>query len=323
MGDVAVCTGMSIGIALSPFALDAADNAVDGAVALGREAAGAGLSSLWFGQLFSHDTIGVAGTVGREVPELAVGTSVVPISARHPLLIASQAQTAQAATRGRFTLGLGLGARSITEAAFGENFDRPITRLREFLTALRAVLDNGSVEFRGETLSAVTRMPAAVAGAEPTVPVLVAAMGPQALRVTAELADGTMPFLVGPKALGEHIVAPITAAAEQAGRPRPRIVAMVAGVVTADVDSTRATAAEQMAFYNEIPSYRRMIELSGVSHAAELAVIGDEQTLADQINAYFEAGATDVVVAQTDLASEADRRRTWELLGELNRTRTA
>ncbi|WP_330253878.1 LLM class F420-dependent oxidoreductase [Nocardia sp. NBC_00565] len=314
---------MSIGIALSPFGLDASDNAVDAAVVLGKEAAAVGVSSLWFGQLFSHDTIGLAGIVGREVPELEVGTSVVPIAARHPLLMSSQAQTAQAATHGRFTLGVGLGARFLTESAFGAPYDRPIARLREFLAALRGVLANGEVEFRGETLTAVTPMPAVVAGAEPTVPVLVAAMGPQALRVTAELADGTMPFLVGPQALAEHIVAPITAAAEQAGRPRPRIVAMVPGVVTADVDTARATATEQMAFYNDIPSYKRMIELSGASHAADLAVIGDERALADQIAAYFDAGATDVVVAQTDLATDADRRRTWQVLGELNRARTA
>jgi F420-dependent oxidoreductase-like protein len=320
---LAVAPGMSIGIALSPFALDATNNAVDAAIELGREAVEVGLGSLWFGQLFTHDTIGLAGIVGREVPELEVGTSVVPIAARHPLLIASQAQTAQAATHGNFTLGVGLGARFLTESAFGAPYDRPIARLREFLTALRSVLDNGTVEFRGETLTAVTPMPAAVAGARPAVPVLVAAMGPQALQVTAELADGTMPFLVGPEALAEHIVTPITAAAEKAGRPRPRIVAMVPGVVTADIDTARAAATEQMAFYNEIPSYKRMIELSGASHAAELAVIGDEQTFADQITAYFEAGATDVVVAQTDLSTEADRQRTWQVLGDLNHTSSA
>ncbi|MEV6322109.1 LLM class flavin-dependent oxidoreductase [Nocardia sp. NPDC051787] len=89
---------MSIGIALSPLALDTTGNAVDAAVALGGTAAAAGLSALWFGQTFTHDAITLAGIVGRAVPELVVGTSAVPITARHPLLISSQAQTAQAAT---------------------------------------------------------------------------------------------------------------------------------------------------------------------------------------------------------------------------------
>lgn len=311
---------MSIGIALSPFTLDATDNAVDAAVATGKQAAAAGLSSLWFGQTFSHDSIVLSAVVGREVPELEVGTSAIPISARHPLLLSSQAQTAQAATHGRFTLGLALGTEAFTEPVYGVSFDRPIARLREFLTALRTVLDTGTVDFHGETLTAVAPLPAAVAGAKPAVPVMVAAMGPQALRVTGEFADGTLPFLVGPKALAEQIVAPITKAAERAGRSAPRIVAMVPGVVTADIEGARAAAEESTAFYNDIPSYQRIIELSGASRAAELVVIGDEQTVADRVAEYFEAGATDVIFAQTDLTTPADEQRTWQLLGELNRT---
>ncbi|MCC3333243.1 TIGR03564 family F420-dependent LLM class oxidoreductase [Nocardia abscessus] len=312
---------MSIGIALSPFALDATDNAVDAAVSLGESAAAAGVSSLWFGQTFSHDAIALAGIVGRAVPELAVGTSAVPITARHPLLISGQAQTAQAATGGRFTLGLGLGAKSFAEPAFGGSFDRPITRLREFLTALRTVLHTGTVDFHGETLTAAAPLSAAVAGARPAVPILVAAMGPQALRVTGELADGTLPFLIGPKALAEHVVAPLTTAAERAGRPAPRITVLVPGVVTAEVDAARAAATAQTAFYDDIPSYARVIELSGAARAADLVVIGDEELIAARVAEYFAAGATEVVFSQTDLTTPQDQRRTWEVLGDLRRSR--
>ena len=312
---------MSIGIALSPFALDQSANAVDAAVDLGRSAAAAGLSSVWLGQTFSHDSLLVAAVIGREVPGIEVGTSVVPVPGRHPLLVASQAQTAQAATGGRFTLGLGLGARALSERAFGAPFDRPATRLREFLTALRSILDTGAVDFRGETLTAATPMPAAVAGATPTVPVLVAAMGPRALSATGELADGTLPFLVGPEALAEHIVAPLTAAAASAGRPRPRVVVLVPGVVTADAAAARAAAEAKTAFYDSIPSYRRVIELSGARRAAELVVYGDEEIVAARVADYFAAGATEVVFSQTDLTTPEDQQRTWRLLGELNRAR--
>ncbi|MFG1797282.1 TIGR03564 family F420-dependent LLM class oxidoreductase [Nocardia sp. NPDC049149] len=310
---------MSIGIGLSPAVLDSTDNAVDAAVAIGRQVAAAGLSSLWFGQTFSHDSIVLSAAVGREVPELVVGTSAVPISARHPLLIASQAQTAQAATHGRFVLGLAVGAEAFTEPVFGTAFARPIARLREFLTVVRAVIDTGAVDFHGETVSAVTPMTAAVAGARPVVPVLVAAMGPQALRVTGELADGTLPLLASPGALAEHVVAPLTKAAERAGRPAPRIVALVPGVVTADIESARAAAEKATAFYNGIPSYHRIIELSGAARAADLVVIGPEEAIARRVAEYVEAGATDVVFTQTDLAGAEDQHRTWRLLGELNR----
>lgn len=318
---VLVVSGMSIGIALTPFALDRSGNAVDTAVGLGRAAAAAGLSSVWLGQTFSHDALLVATLIGREVPGIEVGTSVIPVPGRHPLLVASQAQTAQAATGGRFTLGLGLGARELSERAFGGPFDRPAALLREFLTPLRAILDTGAADFHGELLTAANPMPATVAGATPTVPVLVAAMGPRALAVTGELADGTLPFLAGPEALAEHIVAPLTAAAARAGRPRPRVVAFVPGVVTSEVTAARAAAEANTAFYDTIPSYRRVVELSGARRAAELVVYGDEETVAARVADYFAAGATEVVFTQTDLTTPEDQRRTWRLLGELNRSR--
>ncbi|OLF19286.1 TIGR03564 family F420-dependent LLM class oxidoreductase [Actinophytocola xanthii] len=294
-------------------------NAVDSAVAYARQAAEAGVASAWFGQRFDVDSVALAGFVGREVPGLAVGTSVVPVYGRHPLTVAGAAQTTQAATGGRFTLGLGLGARAFVEPVFGEPHDRPVLRLREFLTVLRAVVETGTAEVVGETLVARTPMSAAVPGGSP-LSVVVAAMGPQALRVAGELADGTLPFLAGPRALANHIVPAITRAADRAGRPAPRIVAAVPGVVTADVDAARATAVASTAFYDQIPSYQRTVSLSGVERAADLVVLGDEQTVADELVRYFDAGATEVVLTQTDLTTDEDRLRTWRLLGELRRT---
>lgn len=94
-------------------------------------------------------------------------------------------------------------------------------------------------------------------------------------------------------------------------------MAFVPGVVTADTEAVRQTAAETLAFYEQFPSYQRVIGLSGGTRAADLAVIGDEETVAAEVRRYREAGATEVVFTATDLGGEADRRRTWKLLGEL------
>ncbi|MGB3441461.1 MAG: LLM class F420-dependent oxidoreductase, partial [Actinophytocola sp.] len=101
--------------------------------------------------------------------------------------------------------------------------------------------------------------------------------------------------------------------------PAPRVVAAVPGVVTADVAAARKAAAEQTAFYDAVPSYQRSIAQSGAEKAAELVVLGDEETVAAEIGRYFDAGATEVVLTQTDLTTEEDRLRTWRLLGELAR----
>jgi F420-dependent oxidoreductase-like protein len=305
---------MAIGVTLDATG---SDNQIDASVRLARQAAEAGLRSAWFGQTFGADSPLLAAIVGREVPGLHVGTSAIPVFGRHPLLVSSQAQTAQAATHGRYHLGLALGTKLLTEGGFGIPFTRPVALLREFLTALRQLTETGSADFHGELLTAATPVPARVPGAEGGVPLLVAAMGPQALRVSGELADGILPYLAGPRALSEHIVPAVTAAARAAGRPAPRIVALVHGVVTDDVEAVREKAAEQLAFYEQIPSYARVIELSGGRRAADVAVIGDEKTLAAEVRRYRDAGATEVVFAGTGIAGEADRRRTWALLGEL------
>jgi F420-dependent oxidoreductase-like protein len=310
---------VNIGVAITDALTDPDGNVVDETVRLARQATAAGLRSLWLGQRLDFDSVGLAGIVGREVPEIAVGTSAVPIFARHPILVSSQAQTTQAATHGRYTLGLALGSKTITETAFGVAWDRPVTRLREFLTALRE-LAGGTAAYHGSILTAVTPMPAAVAGATPPVPVLVAAMGPQTLRVTGELADGTLPLFVTPRVLAEHIVPAITQAAERAGRRAPRVAVLVPGVLTRDVETAREAAATATAFYDRIPSYQRMTALAGLSRTADLVTIGDEHVLATTVRTYFDAGATEVIFTQTNLLGNEARQRTWRLLGELARS---
>lgn len=290
---------------------------VEEVVRQARQARASGLGSLWFGQTFGYDSPTIAAIVGREVPGIHLGTSALPVFGRHPLLVSSQAQTVQAATGGRYHLGLALGTKLFTEGAFGLPFERPVARLREFLTALRSLTETGQADFEGELLTARTPLPASVPGAEPAVPLLVAAMGPQSLRVSGRLADGILPYLAGPRALEQHIVPALTRAAEEACRPAPRVVAFVPGVVTAEPGRVRAAAHEALSFYRQIPSYARVIEQSGADHPVELAAIGDEKTLADTVRSYRDAGATEVVVSASELGGPDDRLRTWEVLGEL------
>ncbi|SDX23098.1 F420-dependent oxidoreductase, MSMEG_4879 family [Amycolatopsis xylanica] len=309
---------MTIGVTIPASDTYAAANLVDEFVVQTREAADAGLSSVWFPQLLDYDAVTVAAVAGREIPGISVGTGVVPLYPRHPLLVSALAQTAQAATGGRFTLGLGLGAKPFLEPVFGQPFPPQIEHLREYLTVLRPLVSGEETEFDGETVSLHPSMPTAVPGAKP-VPIVVAAMGPRALAVAGELADGTLPYLAGPKALSTSVVPVIGRAAESAGRPAPKVIAVFPAVVTGEVEATRELLAERLAVYDTIPSYQRILAAEGVSRAAELAVIGDEQTIAAAVGRYFDAGATEVVISQAGVRSSEDRLRTWKLLGELNK----
>lgn len=292
-----------------------ADNAVDDAIAQARRAYDAGVRQLWLAQMADVDAIALAGLIGAAIPGLGVGTSVVPINPRHPLLISAAAQTAQAASHGQFSLGLGLGAPDVEKAVFGTAWSNTVTRLREHLTVLRSVFNTGAVDFQGSEIASSPQWPVSVAGGTP-IPIYVAAMGPKALQVTGELADGTLPYLAGPRTVGEFIVPTINAAAAAAGRPTPRVIAMVPVLVTDDVSAGRAWAAEQLAFYETIPSYQKVIAREGVDRAADLAAIGTAEEVTRQLRRYLDAGATDIAVSPLRRES-GDAEANWAVVAGL------
>ncbi|AMO59589.1 F420-dependent oxidoreductase, MSMEG_4879 family [Mycolicibacterium phlei] len=295
-----------------------AANVVDDVIASARAAYDAGVRQIWLAQQLVPDAIGLAGLIGNAVPGLGVGTSVVPINPRHPLIIAAQAQTTQAAAHGHFSLGLGLGAHAVETEAFGYAWPNTVQRLREHLTILRTIFETGEVDFHGEEISAVSNWPVTMAGGTP-VPVYVAAMGPKALRVTGELADGTMPYLAGPRTLREFIIPTITEAAEKAGRPAPRIIAAAPALVHDDLDEARAIAAEKLAFYQAIPSYQKVIAREGLDSAVELAALGKPDAVAERMQEYLDAGATDVIL--NPLRTESgDLEALWEVARNIDAT---
>jgi F420-dependent oxidoreductase-like protein len=305
---------MPTGIVLSPD--PQAVNVVDDVVSQASRADDLGVRQVWLPQQFDYDAIALAGLVGAAVPGLGVGTFVVPINPRHPLIVASLAQTAQAASHGNFSLGLGLGAHEPERVAFGTAWPNTIGRLREHLTVLRSIVDTGAVDFTGDQISASPAWPVKVAGGTP-VPVYVAAMGPKALRVTGELADGTLPYLAGPRTIAEFIEPTVAKAAADAGRPKPKIIAAVPVMVSDDVDAARAFATQRLSFYEAIPSYQKVIAREGIASTADLAAVGSAESVRRQLQRYLDAGATDVVLSPLDREDVGAAEKIWAVAASL------
>lgn len=295
-----------------------AANFVDNVIEQARRAKEAGVRQIWVPQQFDVDAIALAGLIGAAAPGLGVGTSVVPINPRHPLIVASLAQTAQAATHGNFSLGLGLGAHEPERKAFGDPFPNTLQRLREHLSVLRSIFDTGTVAFDGELLHANPEWPVAVAGGTP-VPVYVAAMGPKALQVTGELADGTLPYLAGPRTLAEFIKPTIDKAAAEAGRPQPRIIAAVPVLVSDDVDAARTAAAERLTFYEAIPSYQKVIAREGIDETVELAAVGSPQKVVERLKSYLNAGADELILSPIP-TENVDTEALWDVVRNIDET---
>lgn len=287
----------------------------DGVVSQVRALADAGVGTAWFPEVFNLDALTTIAVAGREVPDVKLGTAVVPTWPRHPLVMACQALTAQAATGGRLVLGVGLSHQLVVEGMMGIPFEHPARHMREYLTVLRAVVHDRTVDFTGDTLKAATLVgPLNIPGATPF-PILVAALGPAMLRLAGELSEGTLTWMGG-RSVVEHRIAPtITEAAAAAGRPAPQVIVGLPVCVTADVDAARERAARTYALYGNLPSYRRLLDEEKADGPADVAVVGDEAAVAAQIGGFFEAGATAFLAGP--FGSAPEREATIRLLGQL------
>jgi 5,10-methylenetetrahydromethanopterin reductase len=278
-----------------------------------RRAAEDGLASLWLSNIFGLEALTSLAVAGSQVPGIELGTAVIPTYPRHPAVMAQQALTAALATGpGRLTLGIGLSHKIVIEDMYGYSFERPARHMREYLSVLLPLLDGTAVSVDGSTLSAHIGLSVPRPG---RVPVLLAAMAPAMLKLAGEQTDGTVLWMTGPGTVRDYVVPAISAAAAAAGRSSPRVVCSLPVCVTSDPEGARATASRAFAIYGQLPSYRAMLDKEGAAGPGDVAIVGDEDVVAAQIQALADAGVTDFVAAE--FARGEDRERTRSLLKAL------
>lgn len=286
---------------------------LDDVIAAAARAESDGFDSFWIAQIFGVDALTALAIVGREVPRIELGTAVVPTYPRHPMMLAGQALTVQLATNDRLALGIGLSHQIVVESLWGYSYAKPVRHMREYLGSLLPLLRGESVDVHGEDITCVGSLDVTGAAAPD---VIVAALGPQMLKLAGSMGCGTITWCTGERALLDHVVPRITEAAEAAGHAAPRVVAGLPICVTADVDSAHAVVAEEFALYGGLPSYRAMLDLDDAEGPADVAIIGDEAHVEESLRRLADGGVTEfsAVIAA---ANTEDRRRTWDLLKSL------
>ena len=270
------------------------------------QAAQDGFSSAWLSNIFGFDALTALAVTGHGVDGIELGTAVVPTYPRHPAALAQQALTASAALGGRLVLGIGLSHKIVIEDMYGYDYGQPLRHMREYLAVLLPLLNRQQADVTGTTVSAHIGL--STPGAGP-VPVLLAALGEQMLRLAGEQAGGTILWMTGPATVRDHIVPAITAAASAAGRPDPRVVCILPVCVTDDPDSARERAGRLFQGYGQLPSYRAMLDREGAAGAADLAIVGDEAVVGSQIRELAGIGVTDFVAGEYGRGEDAARTR--------------
>ncbi|BBY21821.1 TIGR03564 family F420-dependent LLM class oxidoreductase [Mycobacterium stomatepiae] len=268
----------------------------------------AGFARLWMTQMpFDVDLLTVLAAALREVPDIEVASGVVPIQNQHPMLLAQRALTLNIIGGGRFTLGIGVTHRAVTEGMWGVSWDRSVKRLSEYLDGLLPLLAGGPADAPGELVT--TRGALQIPNA-PTPQVYVAALGPQMLRVAGRRTAGTITWMTGPKTLRERVGPTLRDAAAEAGRAvgSVAVAAALPVGVTDDVAKLRALAAEQFAMYGHLPSYRAMLDREGFSGPEDAALVGDEATVSQQLDGLRDAGVDEFVAIAFDPSTEGAER---------------
>jgi F420-dependent oxidoreductase-like protein len=255
----------------------------------------AGLDTVWTPQIPDEfDVMTAATLLGAATSRIEVGTSVVPIQPRHPVVLAQQALSAQAVCEGRFTLGVGVSHHWIIKEMMGLPYERQATMMRCYLDVLEPALRGpGLVEVENELFT--IHQPFDVTDITPT-PVMIAALGPVMLLLAGERADGTVLWLADERTIASHVVPTITKAAEEAGRTAPRVMAGVPvclcrdDEVDAAIERTNRTLSEVVAS----PNYVRLMEHGEAESIGDVLICGGQAAMEKRMRRFAEAGVTDL-----------------------------
>jgi probable F420-dependent oxidoreductase len=251
-----------------------------------RRAEELGYGTLWVPETVGREPFALLGMLAGETSSLLLGTSIVSIWGHDAQTTRMAALTLGEATAGRFVLGLGVSHPHLAQRLRGHTFERPLTRMREYLAAYRAAV------YKGPTAEDAT---------EP--PILLAALRERMLTLAATEADGAFPYLVGPNRLAWMRTVLDAANAER----RPVLAVSLPAVVETDPAAARAAARGYLAPYLRTPAYQAGWALQGFDEADwekpgserlvdAMVAWGDVEVLRDRIGELVAAGADHVAL---------------------------
>lgn len=304
---------MQISLSLVGLLSDTGGSPVDATINSLAQLRDEGFRRVWMAQLpYDPDLLTILAVALHEVDTIEVGSGVVPIQVQHPTSLAQRALTLNAIAGGRFSLGVGMSHKMVTEQMWGISYEKPVRRMREYLDGLLPLLAGQPADAEGETVT--TRGSLQIPGA-PTPDVYIAALGPQMLKLAGRRTAGTLTWMTGPKTLAEHVSPTLREAAEEAGRAQSdvRVAASLPVAVTDDVDAARARAAQEFAIYGQLPSYRAMLDREGYAGPEDAAIVGDEKTVSDRLDEVAASGVDEFAAVTFDPSPEG-RARTRALL---------
>ncbi len=275
-----------------------------------------GYTSFWTAETVGLEAFGLLGAVGQRAPELDLGTGVLALQLRTPPLLAMGAATLQALQPDRRVLiGIGISSPVVTGRWHGADYgERPLARVREFITLVRACLSGEKVDFDGDFYR-VKGFRLGVRLGERRPEIVLGALGPKMLALAGEVADGVLLNYL-PATHVPWSVDQVHAGADRAGRARNEVKTYAyvhAGVC--DREAAVDKARKDLFSYAVVDAYAQNFTRAGYgdavaaireAHAARdrdaalaavsdemvdgIDILGDAATVTEGVRAYVEAG---------------------------------
>jgi F420-dependent oxidoreductase-like protein len=268
------------------------------------------------------DSITTFAAAALRTQQIKLGTSIVPTFPRHPLVMVQQTQVVAQLAPGRFRLGVGPSHRPSMQA-MGMTFTSPLGHLREYVRILKALLQEGRVDFDGTYYKAHDTIQEPVA-----VPVMASALQRGSFELCGEEADGAISWICPGPYLRNVALPAMQAGAERAGRAVPPLIAHAPVCVHDNADEVRAAVREQI-MNPRLPFYQRMLMAAGFPEAAQgtwsdpmidaVVLWGNEARVEERLHDMFACGATELLVSPVVAGSDraASLERSLRLLGRV------
>ena len=243
-----------------------------------RRADGLGFDSIYTTHIAGRDSLALLMAYASVSERARLGTGVVPIFSRTPATMAQAAATIDEFSGGRMVLGLGVSHQVTVENWYGAKISKPVSQMREYAAIVRAILRSEAPP-EGEFFK--TRFQFMGYETRPDLPIYVAALSPNMLRLAGEVADGVMLWLCNPDYILAVVIPAVKEGRERAGKALDGfdVVAAVPTALTDDPDAARTTMRQDLIPYASLPFYRSMLERSGFGD--EIAAFDDGMQAGD------------------------------------------
>ena len=227
-----------------------------------REAEALGFDSVWTGEAYGSDSVTPITWVLSQTTRIKAGTAIMQMAGRTPAMAAMTAMTLQALSNGRFVLGIGPSGPQVVEGWHGAPYGKPLTRTREYISIIRKILmREGALQFKGEYYELPYSGPGAtglgkplrsIIKGDPGLKIYTAAITPNGVRTSAEVADGVFPFFTDPENF-DVFAGPIEEGFSRAGNGKSlkdfEVLPLVQVTVGNDLEACRMPTKQFLALY--------------------------------------------------------------------------